>query len=371
MKKIIVGGSTGVIGKKTLNIIENNPNDLQVMCLIANKNINSFKFQINKFHPKYVIFGEKITDLPEGTKQINKEELESIFNKSDIFINGISGIAGLQFTAIAVKTPITIALANKESLVIGYEYLKKINRTFLKNIIPVDSEHSAIYQLLKKVKKSEIDKIILTASGGVIKNTPIKGEITNKEILNHPNWNMGKIITVDSSTMVNKAYEVMEAHFLFHEPIDKIDVLFHPQSVIHGLIQFYDGNYFAHLSPTDMYFPIKYALYGERRMTTKERLRTFLSKLELQPINYELYPNFQLMINSLQKAPMFRMGIVYGNEEIVKLFLKGKIKFKDIFKYNELIQQHFNSNDDIDFQQYPEIKRKIRDIIERFTGGNK
>ena len=371
MKKIIVGGSTGVIGKKTLSIIENNPEDFEILCLIANKNINSFKVQIEKIKPRYVIFGDKLNDLPKGTKQIEKKDLEDIFNKCQIFVNGISGIAGLEYTAIAVKTSVMIALANKESLVIGYEYLKRIKKSFLKNIIPVDSEHSAIYQLFRRIKKSEVDKIIITASGGVIRNAPLKHEITNKNILNHPNWNMGKIITVDSSTMVNKAYEVVEAHYLFNKPLNKIDILFHPQSVIHGLLQFNDGNYFAHLSPTDMLYPIKYALYEEKRAISKEKLRTFLSKLEMEPVNLEFYPNYGLMLDGLQKAPMFRMGMIFGNEEVVKLFLKGKIKFKEIFKYNELIHKHFSGNEEIDLELISDVKRKIGSIIKRFTGGTK
>ncbi len=369
MKKIVIGGSTGTIGTKTLSIIEEN-NDFKVIGLIANLKREPFQKQIEKFKPKYIVFSEKLLQLPKGTIQLNEDEAEKMFEKCDLFVNGISGLAGLKYTIAALKEKTKIALANKESIVIGAKILKKIRKNFLDYIIPVDSEHSAIFQLLREVDKNDIEKIYLTASGGKIKNREITKNLGPREILDHPNWQMGAIITVDSSTMVNKAYEVIEAHHLFDIPYKKIDILFHPEAVVHGLVKLKDKNILLQLAPTDMLFPIRYALYyPKRKPYNRKNDMSYFSNLTFEPVNFNLYPNFHLFIGALKKSNKKSAALIYGNQKAVELFLHKKIKFNEIYNLNKYVVEHYFDTGLLKLDELENIYRTIDTIIKNYLGG--
>ncbi len=369
MRKIVIGGSTGSIGAKALSVIDDHPDDLKVHALIARSRKEIFLAQIEKYRPAYVIFGEEL-QLPGGTKQIPEKEFAEALGHADLFLNAVSGINGMEYTYIALASGKKVALANKESLVAGFEKMLAACKTPLDLIIPVDSEHSAIFQLLSGVRSDDVEKVILTASGGKIRNKDLNRELLPQEILEHPKWRMGSVITIDSSTMVNKAYETAEAHYLFNVPLKNIEVLFHPQAVIHGMIKMKDKNIFAHLSPTDMMYPIKHALFYPNRVPYEKDFNySVISELTLEPVNFNYYPNYGLFTEALQKSPKTRTALICGNERSVDHFLRSRIKFTQIFELNRYIYEHWKDQGDLEFGELPEIRSKVDTIIENYFGG--
>ncbi|MCK4643136.1 hypothetical protein KAU32_05810 [bacterium] len=367
-KRIVIGGSTGTIGTKTLAIIEEYHDEYSITGLIAHSRRDLFKLQLSHIQPKYFVFGEELSDAPDNGIQIGKEEISRIFEDCDLFINGISGLSGLEYSLYALKAGVKLALANKESLIVGHKLMKRADKDYLTKIIPVDSEHSALFQIHENLKKAEIDKVFITASGGILKNRPLRKEPSPEMILDHPNWDMGAVITVDSSTMVNKAYEVMEAHILFELPLSRIEVLFHPQSAVHGMVRTIDGNVLMHYSPTDMAFPIRYALnFPDREKIEKEY--KFHRTLEFQPVNYDLYPNFHLFISTLKKGGRRGPALIYSNQCAVNLFLQKKIQFSRIFELNNYVAERFIDDDEFELNDLIRIRQSVDSIISDYLGG--
>ena len=367
-KRIVIGGSTGTIGTKTLAIIEQHQEHFEITGLIAHSSRDLFKLQISKIRPKYYVFGEELSDIPDTGVQLKKDDISRIFTDCDLFINGISGLSGLEYSLYALKAGVKLALANKESLIVGHKLMERADKDYLTKIIPVDSEHSALFQILENLKKDEIDKVFITASGGVLKNLPLQEEPSPEMILDHPNWDMGAVITVDSSTMVNKAYEVMEAHILFGLPLSRIEILFHPQSAVHGMVRTIDGNVLMHYSPTDMAFPLRYALnFPDREKIEKEY--KFHGTLEFQPVNYDLYPNFHLFISTLKKADRSGPALIYSNQCAVSLFLQKKIRFSQIYELNNYVAERFADNDEFELNDLIRIRQSVDSIISDYLGG--
>jgi 1-deoxy-D-xylulose-5-phosphate reductoisomerase len=277
MKKVFILGSTGSIGVNCLNVISRFKDDFEVSGLTVNSNTELLLEQIKKFKPKVVAVRDEnaakkiYSKIPNGCELLVSEEgliKASIEADYDIFMGAMVGFAGLAPTIEAVKRGKRIALANKETLVVAGELVTNLCRENASEIIPVDSEHSAIYQCLIGENLNKVEKLILTASGGPFlnKDKSFFENATVDEALNHPNWKMGSKITIDSATMMNKGLEVIEAHWLFGLPVDKIEVVIHPQSIIHSMVQFVDGSIKAQLGLPDMKLPIQYALtFPERR----------------------------------------------------------------------------------------------------------
>jgi 1-deoxy-D-xylulose-5-phosphate reductoisomerase len=344
MKRLAVLGSTGSIGVNTLQIVRQFPEQFEVVSLSAGRNIQLLKEQILQFQPKIVsVLNKELSealrkDLPhlpvdmvhgiEGLIQV------ATHPEVDQVVSAIVGAVGLIPTLSAVKTGKTIALANKESLVMAGKILMEEVKQNNVQILPVDSEHSAIFQALLGHQRENVHRLILTASGGPFLNLPISRlqEVTVKEALNHPHWEMGKKITIDSASLMNKGLEVIEAHWLFDIPVEKIVVQIHPQSVVHSMVEYIDGSIIAQMGITDMRIPISYAL------SFPHRLPLALPSLDLPqcgaitflPPDPERFPCLAMAYQSIQIGETMPAILNATNEVAVNAFLEGLIKFTDI-----------------------------------------
>ena len=343
MKKVFVLGSTGSIGINCLNVISNLKNDFEVAGLTVNSNTELLLEQISKYKPEVVVVrdvnaAKKISGkIPNGCELLIGEDgliKAALETEYDIFMGAMVGFAGLAPTLEAIKRGKRIALANKETLVVAGEIVTKLVLENSAEIIPVDSEHSAIYQCLVGENLEEVEKLILTASGGPFrdKDKLFFETATVNEALNHPNWKMGSKITIDSATMMNKGLEVIEAHWLFGLPAEKIDIVIHPQSIIHSMVQFVDGSMKAQLGLPDMKLPIQYAL------TFPERVRNNFKRTNLPSINsltfYEpdltKFECLKLAFDALNSGGTAPCILNAANEVAVSKFLHKEIKFSHI-----------------------------------------
>ena len=343
MKKVFILGSTGSIGVNCLNVISKLKDDFEVTGLTVNSNIKLLLEQIGEFNPGVVGVrdlnaAKKISNkLPAGCELLVGEEgliKASIEAEYDIFMGAMVGFAGLAPTIEAVKRGKRIALANKETLVVAGELVTNLCRENNSEIIPVDSEHSAIYQCLIGENLNEVEKLILTASGGPFlnKDKSFFENATVDQALNHPNWKMGSKITIDSATMMNKGLEVIEAHWLFGLPVEKIEVVIHPQSIIHSMVQFVDGSIKAQLGLPDMRLPIQYAL------TFPERLQNDIERTNLPKIgsltffepDLTKFECLKLAFEALSEGGTAPCILNAANEVAVNKFLKKEIKFSYI-----------------------------------------
>ncbi|GAB5047116.1 1-deoxy-D-xylulose-5-phosphate reductoisomerase [Thermodesulfovibrio sp. TK110] len=344
MKKVVILGSTGSIGKNALQVIRQFPEKFKVLGVAAKSSINLLKEQIKEFKPEYVAVYDK-----KACEKLKKEIKSSnilcgaqgvceiaALKEADIVLSAIVGAEGLLPTFEAVKAGKVIALANKESLVMAGDLIKKQANQSKAQIIPVDSEHSAVFQCINGCNKPYIKKIWLTASGG-----PFRGKksyeienVTPQEALNHPKWKMGKRITIDSATLMNKGFEVIEAHFLFDIPVENIAVLIHPQSIVHCLVEFIDGTYLAQISNPDMKAPIALAL------SFPERLPDIISPIDwntLGKLNFELpdtevFPCLSLAYEAARLGGSMPVVLNAADEIAVEAFLSGRLKFNEIPK---------------------------------------
>jgi 1-deoxy-D-xylulose-5-phosphate reductoisomerase len=343
MKKVFILGSTGSIGVNCLNVISSFKDDFEVSGLTVNSNTELLLKQIKKYSPRVVVIRDKNAakkisgkipagcELFAGDDGIIKAAVEAEY---DIFMGAMVGFAGLTPTIEAVKRGKRIALANKETLVVAGELVTDLCRANNSEIIPVDSEHSAIYQCLIGENLNEIEKIILTASGGPFlnKDKSFFESATVDEALNHPNWKMGNKITIDSATLMNKGLEVIEAHWLFGLPVDKIEVVIHPQSIIHSFVQFVDGSIKAQLGLPDMKLPIQYALTFPERMPNKY-VRTNLASIGsltfFEP-DLNKFECLKLAIEAINEGGTAPCILNAANEIAVSKFLNKEIKFSHI-----------------------------------------
>jgi 1-deoxy-D-xylulose-5-phosphate reductoisomerase len=346
LKYISILGATGSIGSQTLDVIREQKDEFSLIGISANTNFDKIVDIINEFMPKYICITDKITynKVKEYCKIKNKKleifygmeglNIISTLKEIDTVVTSIVGMIGLIPTLNAIKAGKNIALANKETLVVGGNLIKEAALKHNINILPVDSEHSAIFQCIQSNKKDYINKILLTASGGPFrgKKTEELVNVSCEEALKHPKWNMGKKISIDSSTLMNKGLEVIEAHWLFDIDYKDIEVVIHPQSIIHSMVEYIDGSVIAQLGSTDMRLPIQYALNYPKRTT---RL--------VEPLNFYNIGNLTFEkpdLNTFKCLKLaFEAGITGGimpailnsaNEASVNLFLKNKIKFLQI-----------------------------------------
>jgi 1-deoxy-D-xylulose-5-phosphate reductoisomerase len=382
MKDIFILGSTGSIGVNTLNVVRQFPNLFNVAGLSANSNIDLLEKQIEEFHPKIAIVSNvnKAKILRQRLKPELKCEIlegkQGLIDASknydyDILVAALVGFAGLASTIEGIKRSKRIALANKETLVAAGEIVTRLAKENNAEIIPVDSEHSAIFQCLAGEEHEEISKIILTASGGPFRNKKFEDleHVTVEEALNHPNWNMGNKITIDSATMMNKGLEIIEAHWLFKMSPEKIDVVIHPQSIVHSLVEFNDGSIKAQLGLPDMRLPIQYAL------TYPSRLNGNLPRMQLPKItelnfyepDYNKFECLQLAYSALEEGGTAPCILNAANEVAVQMFLERKIKFiqiPEIIKdtLSKIPAVHSPSIDEI-FYCDEKVRRTVKEIF--------
>ncbi len=343
MKNIAILGSTGSIGQNSLEVISRFPEQYRASYLVAHKNIDLLQQQIDKYNPKGVAVidecaGSVLRKLTNGSIEVlsGPDFMAELVQRDDIdiVISSLVGFAGLRPTIKAIEAGKKIALANKETLVVAGEMIMTLARKNNVSIIPVDSEHSAILQCLIGEDLTSVDKVILTASGGPFLNTPVEKlrSVTVDEALNHPNWRMGNKITIDSATLMNKGLEVIEAHHLFGFPPDKIEVVIHPQSIIHSMVEFIDGSVKAQLGVPDMKIPIQYALtYPDRSNSNFERVDfRKTGTMEFRGPDLEQFPCLRLAIEALQKGGTMPTVLNAANEIAVQAFLNNEISFMQI-----------------------------------------
>ena len=363
MKKIAILGSTGSIGTQTLDVVERN-DDLQVVGIAAGSNIRMLEEQIRRFHPKLAAVGDekKAAELRKRVADTDctvtggMEGLLALaaMPESDILVTAIVGMIGIRPTVEGIRAGKDIALANKETLVTAGHIIMPLAKEYGVRILPVDSEHSAIFQALNGEDPSRIHKLLITASGGPFRGKK-REELTNirvEDALKHPNWAMGQKITIDSATLVNKGLEVMEAKWLFHMDLDRIQVVVQPQSVIHSMVEFVDGGIIAQLGTPDMRLPIQYALYGgERRFLPGERLDfAALGSITFEEPDMDTFKGLPLAMEASKKGGSMPTVFNAANEKAVGMFLNRKIGFLDIYAIiEEAMERHkVIENPDVD-----------------------
>ena len=379
-KKIAILGSTGSIGTQTLEVISNHDDKFRVELLSANKNYKLLIQQAKKYKPKAIIFGDKTYKkiLRENLKSENidiyfGEDALNNFNQFcnvDLVVTALVGKSGLIPTINAIENNIDVALANKETLVVAGEIIMKLSKKNNVKIYPVDSEHSAIFQCLIGEDYQTIEKIILTASGGPFRNKKISDleNITKKEALNHPNWEMGEKITIDSSTLMNKGLEVIEAKFLFNIDIDMIEVVIHPQSIIHSMVEFIDGSIKAQMGEPDMKLPIQYALGFPRRLENEfDRFNFFKNnQLTFEKPCFDTFQNLKLAFDAGRSGGNSPCILNASNEIVVEAFLQEKISYLDMTK---IIKESLNK---ISYIASPNLEQLIEtDLKTREYTNNK
>ena len=374
-RKISIIGSTGSIGRQALEVIEKLQDKFEIIALTGGANVELLREQALKFKPKYVCVGnskgEKL-DIAGVKTLYGQEGLEEICSnkENDIILVSVSGKVGLRPTLTAIDNGIDIALANKETLVMAGDIVMPRAKEKGVNIIPVDSEHCAIHQCIKDI--SQVDKLIITASGGPFLHKTIHDmkNATVAQALNHPRWNMGKKITVDSATLMNKGLEIIEAHHLFNMPYEKIDVVVHPQSIVHSAIEYVDGSVIAQLGLPSMHIPIQYAItYPERFEGIKSKSFSFadIARLDFEKPDFEKFPSVKMAYEAGKIGGSATVCMNAANEEAVFAFLEDKIKLYEIYQItSKMMEQHHlvktPSIDEI-FEIDKEVRIKTREMI--------
>lgn len=376
MKKISVLGSTGSIGTQTLDVVRKN-NDIEVVAMAAGRRIKEMEAQIREFRPRLVSVADEqlakelavsIADLDVkivyGMEGLTEA---AVYPEAQTVVTAVVGMMGIVPTIAAIKAGKDIALANKETLVTAGHIIMPLAKEYNINIYPVDSEHSAIFQSLNGEYHAEIDKILLTASGGPFRNYT-KEQLKNVKVedaLKHPNWAMGRKITIDSSTMVNKGLEVMEAQWLFNVPVDRVQVIIQPQSVIHSMVQFVDGGIMAQLGSPDMRLPIQYALYYPHRKPLDTKRLDFyeLGQITFQKPDFDKFRGLALAYEAARKGGNIPTALNAANEMAVAMFLDRKISYLQIPEIIEYVMNETQYADNPDVDRILETEQAAYELI--------
>ena len=345
MKKISILGSTGSVGVQCLDIISEFTDQFEIVSLTAGKNEKLLGDQIKKFKPKFYL-SEKEIDHQIGERVNSYDELLQI-DDSDLIVIALSGISGFFPVMNSIKQGRKIALANKESLVACGDLLIEISKKNNSEIIPLDSEHSAIWQCIKNEKEKYVNSIVITASGGSLRDTPVNelSSVTPNTVLNHPTWKMGDKITVDSATLINKVFEVKEAANLFDIPLEDIEVVFHDESIIHGMVNMVDGNTLALMSKPDMRIPILYALFYPKRTTSKyiEKIDfAKLGKLSFRNRDEKKLNFYNFGIDVIRNSKLGASFLVGSDQAVVENFLEEKINYLDMLDIMKRVYKKIN-----------------------------
>ena len=370
-KKIAILGSTGSIGKSLINILKKDKNNFIITLLTANKNINELLKQINTFNVKNIIVTNykiflKIKILLKN-KKINIyndfHSINKIFNnkKNDYVMNAISGLDGLAPTIKIIKFTKKIAIANKESIICGWSLIQKELQKNKTKFIPIDSEHFSIYSLIGESKNVNIENVYITASGGPFYKLPLNNfkSITIKSALNHPNWKMGKKITIDSATMMNKVFEIIEAKKIFNLDYNKLKILVHSQSYVHAIVKFNNGLTKILIHDTNMTIPIFNSLYEDKKKEIQSKKLDFsiINNLNFENIDLKRFPVTKILKKLSSNDSLYETVIVSANDNLVRMFLSNKIQFLDISK---TLIKILNNKEFLKFKQI--IPKNIKEI---------
>lgn len=379
MKNVAILGSTGSIGTQTLDVIRQNE-DLNLVAISAGSNIEKLDEQIREFHPKLAavwsesnakLLREMVADVTPACKIVSGMEglLEvAAIEESDILITAVVGMIGIKPTIAAIQAGKDIGLANKETLVTAGHIIMPLAKEHNVSILPVDSEHSAIFQCLNGEKENAIHKILLTASGGPFRGKSRKDleQVTLEMALKHPNWSMGKKITIDSATMVNKGLEVIEAKWLFHVEPEQIEVVVQPQSIIHSMVEFEDGAVMAQLGTPDMRLPIQYALYYPKRVFLNGKRLDFsmLSEITFQKPDLEVFSGLQYAYDAINVGGSMPTVLNAANEFAVAKFLNKEIQFLEIYDMIQFCMEQHKVIENPNVDEILETERWVYEIIE-------
>ncbi|MEQ9266892.1 MAG: 1-deoxy-D-xylulose-5-phosphate reductoisomerase [Balneolaceae bacterium] len=379
-QRLAILGSTGSIGTQVLEIVRQHPDKFEIVVLTANTNIDLLADQINEFNPKYglickdILFKNLKEKVNTDTHLISGvEHLKSLvaLDEVDTVLNSLVGFAGFSPTYEAIKANKKVALANKESLVVGGELIAAALKSSRSELIPVDSEHSAMLQCMVGEPTEKIEKIIITASGGPFREFTQKQmeNVTVEQALKHPNWDMGAKITIDSSTMMNKGLEIIEAYWLFDIPVDKIEPVVHPQSIIHSIVTYIDGSSKAQLGPPDMKVPIIYALtYPDRMYLETPRMDwAAAQELSFSPVDYERFPCVKLAMDAIKIGNTAPAVLNAANEVAVQRFLNKEISYISIPKIIEKSLDRFSQGDKITLNTLQQIDTETRAFASRIN----
>lgn len=345
MIKVALLGSTGSIGRQVLEIVDRYPQKFKIVSMSAGSNAGLFEAQLNKYKPSVATFSSSekaylIKEIPKETTLYLGENslIHAVTSDCDLVFDAVMGFAGLTAVKEAIALKKKVALANKETLVAGGELVMPMAKKAGATIIPVDSEHSAIWQCLGLNAEKEYKKLIITASGGAFRDTPIEEleSVTFESALKHPNWQMGNKITIDCATMMNKGFEVIEAMWFFGAKRSDIEVVIHPESIIHSMVEFCDGAVISQMGTPSMLVPISLALTYPERLETGATPLNFAGKsLTFKEVDLKRYPCFALCDKAIELGANYPCALSGADEEAVKLFLEGKIKYTDIYRLVE------------------------------------
>lgn len=383
MKKIAIMGSTGSIGTQTLEVVRENK-DIEVVGISAGSNVELMEKQIREFQPKLAVMGNeklaadlksRVADLPVKISWGMEGLLElAAMPESEILVTAIVGMIGIRPTIAAIEAGKDIALANKETLVTAGHLIMPLAKEHNVQILPVDSEHSAIFQALHGENPSQISRLLITASGGPFrgKKTADLEKVTVQDALKHPNWAMGRKITIDSATLVNKGLEVMEAKWLFGVDLDRIDVVVQPKSIIHSMVEFVDGAVIAQLGTPDMKLPIQYALYyPERRYLPGERLDfKKLTEITFEVPDMETFQGLPMAMEASRRGGSMPTIFNAANERAVAAFLEEKIRFLDIYTVIEEAMAAHQVKEHPDLEQILEAEKEAWEFVDRWIAAH-
>jgi 1-deoxy-D-xylulose-5-phosphate reductoisomerase len=378
MRKISLLGSTGSIGTQTLDVVRKN-RDIQIAALAAGSRVNELAAQVREFKPELVCIGSKeradelkvlLADCDVKIVYGDEGLIEAAtLESADIVLTAVVGMMGIVPTIRAIEAGKDIALANKETLVTAGHIIMRLAKKKNVHIYPVDSEHSAIFQSLNGENPKEAEKILLTASGGPFRGKTLDDlkNVTVEDALKHPNWSMGKKITIDSSTMVNKGLEVMEAQWLFNVPAKNVEVVVQPQSIIHSMVQFVDGGIMAQLGSPDMRLPIQYALYyPERRYLDTQRVDFFeLGSITFEKPDFEVFYGLKLAYEAAERGGNIPTAFNAANEAAVAKFLDRKIKYLEIPKMIAYAMEQTKYIDNPTVSEILDTERAVTEMLER------
>ncbi|MCH7712440.1 MAG: 1-deoxy-D-xylulose-5-phosphate reductoisomerase [Chloroflexi bacterium] len=372
MKRIVILGATGSIGRQTLDIVRAFPDEFEVVGLAAGNNVELLFEQIDEFHPRHICCISPPDTLPNGIKFTPMEEMVCL-EEVDTVMVATMGSVGLMPTLSALKHGKAVALSNKEPIVMGGAIIKDYEARYGGRVLPVDSEPSAIWQCLQG-EENEIRRLMITASGGPFRLTPVEdlAQVTPEQALKHPTWQMGKKITIDSATLMNKAFEVIESHWLFGVPLENIEVVVHPQSTIHSMVEFADGSVKAQMGPPDMRLPIQYALFYPKRLSNEMIPRLDLGvchSLTFEPLEPQRYPCFVLGMEAGRQGGSCPTVLSAADDVAVHSFLDGKIAFTGIPKLVEQVLSEHQRMPGLDPEELLEIDRwataRAKELVKR------
>ena len=358
-KRIALLGSTGSIGRQTLDIVRSFPGHFQVVALAAHSNLDLLAEQAREFNPSLVACFADSAEVEQKARQLFPNVIlgergllaAATHADADVLVAATSGLVGLRPTLAAIEAGKTIALANKETLVMAGHIVTEAARRNGVSIVPIDSEHSAIWQCLHGEENNQIRRLMITASGGPFRTTPLEElhDVSVEQALAHPTWKMGPKITIDSATLMNKGLEVIESYWLFDVPYERIEVVVHPESIIHSMVEFCDGSIKMQASLPTMHIPIMHALTYPERLDTADKnlIREVrwpsIAALHFEELNLERFPCFRLALEAGKRGGTYPCALVGADEEAVAMFLEGKIRYQGIAQMLEAVLEQHNS----------------------------